>query len=128
MVDYDPNPRGYEQYQDWFSTRKVGAINHGVPDFKDEIEELRDDIENIPWENLDGDEKVAVANIAMDACRAVCRVSNIQGDIEPKRGFSVMFHIASKLLNEVTETDDPFEGQGLGMVLADSVEDMNDGE
>ena len=110
-------PGGYEKYQEWFSNRKVGAVNQGVPRFKEEIEELQRDIEEVPWDSFNEEEKVAVANIALDACRIVCRVSKKQGDIGTKEATGVMFHIGSSLFNMITGTEDPFEGAGLDLIL-----------
>lgn len=117
MVEHHIRDMDYTTYQDWFRTRKVGVVNHGVPDFKDEIEGLVDDIERVPWESLTDEEKVATANIAMDACCDTVIVCIRTDKVDVGNGIRVCFHIASLLFNMVTGTEDPMEGQGLSLAL-----------
>lgn len=125
MVEYSKGPNGYGRYQDWFTTRKVGAANHGVPDLEEELEGLIEDIENTNWDGLNDWETTQVANVAIDATRMICQVESYEGNIDAKTGYSIMFHISSKLIHEIMGVDNPFGEAGLKMSLASSVDDLD---
>lgn len=113
MARIDAGQEDYQHYQDFFVTRKVGAVNDGVPDYKDEMKELADDIDRVPWNNLTDEEKVAVANTALDAAQIISRISIQRGEIQTKVGFATVNKIGGRLFNALTDTEDPFKEMGL---------------
>lgn len=117
MVKHTNNPSGYKQYQDWFTERRVGASKHGVPSIVDEIEGLREDINNVPWSTLTPEERVSIAVVANAATAMVVKVAHNQGDIEDTDMVSIMSKVDMSLFNAVTETEDPFDGGGMDLLL-----------
>lgn len=124
MVNYDKGPGGYKQYQERFSNRKVGVANHGIPDLEDEVRGLVNDIQGVPWETLSNNEKVAVSNIAVDCANMICLVAVNEGKLRGREVAKIMKHISMLLLHETNEVEDPFDGMGLEMVLANEIDDL----
>lgn len=128
MTTEDNSPGGYKQYQEWFTTRKVGAANHGVPDFEEEIRGLVEDVENVPWQRLDENERIAVSGVATDTLALVCDIAMKEGEIDSSTGTSVIKHVSMLIASEMLGVDTAFAGPGLEMALADDLDDYSDGE